>query len=207
MAKVKGTSRPGVPPAKSRAPLRPKTTSQRHASKAPDFNDENATSENVNGSTRRYASKVPDFNDEGATSEYVNEIITAHRRELRRLAPLLPRADKLETEAFRLALRGNFGPLANLLRESHPLNDPELAIDPSERLDFNAYVPSFSVLPKGQIRSSLSPRTYALIADILDGTHKRHGRPPATAKDRRKMTPVHDAADLVPMITALLREA
>jgi hypothetical protein len=126
---------------------------------------------------------------------------------LDQLPPRLLRADQLEAEAVSLAERGNYGPLAALLRERHPLNAEELAEEPCDRNDFHGFMPSYALLPKGQIRSSLAPGTYELIADILTGEHKKRGRPPAAAGDRRKMTPVHDAADLLPMIEDILRWA
>lgn len=176
---------------------------------------------------RQQTSKPPRFEDEVAVSEYVNAIVTDTLADVGRLPRPLLRAAELEADAIRLAERGNYVPLAGLLRESHPLNDPELNIHPWDRPDFHAYVPWFSVLPKGQIRSSLEPQTYELIADILvrkhkpktnkkdrlppapaeDQTNKKDGRPAASAEDRRKMTPVHDAADLVPLIEAILNEA
>lgn len=137
---------------------------------------------------------------------YVNKIIVEVLRDSK-YPPMLTWADKLEAEAVRLADGGNFGELAKLLRARHPLNADELAKDPCDRLDFHGFMPSYTLLPKGQIRSSLAPSTYELIADILTGKHKKWGRPLAAAEDRRKMTPAHDAADLVPMIEDILRQA
>lgn len=151
--------------------------------------------------------RPPTFDDEAAVTAYVKKMITARLRELGRYPAPLLRADKLEKEAVKLADHGNYQPLADLLRVDHPLNDPQLAKHPWDRDDSHAYITSWSVLPKGQIRSSLDPRTYELIADILDGKLKKRGRPPAAAKDRRKMTPVHDAAELVPAVSDILRAA
>jgi hypothetical protein len=92
----------------------------------------------------------------------------------------------MENEAVAAARqRGDFAPLAELLRSWHPLNN----ITPA-------------------IRSSLAPDTYDLLADILTGQHKPprpRGRRKESELERRERNPIHDAAgEVVPIKRMLL---
>ena len=90
----------------------------------------------------------------------------------------------LEREAVEAAQGGNFGPLFDLLDPNHPLNHPD--IDPP-------------------ICKSLALSTYALIREIGSGRRKRAHRPKLTEMQRRAQSPVHDAAEEVPVVEGLLR--
>ncbi|WFU55710.1 hypothetical protein QA639_40285 [Bradyrhizobium pachyrhizi] len=164
------------------------------------------------------AQKPADWKNDDAVLDYIKGILDAVVRdssedpELFRLHPKSVWAErklkvhKLEDEAVEFAEAGNYKLLAALLRKNHPANDESLDVAPWDRDDFHgAMLPSG---PVGTIRSNLSPSTYELIADILDGTHRKpKHRPPASPDERRAMTRAHDAADWVPVIKAILQKA
>jgi hypothetical protein len=90
------------------------------------------------------------------------------------------------TDAVAKARDGNFELLADLLRPEHPMN---LHLAKS-------------------IRETLPPEVWRLIADRLSGRLKvRRGRPRMTEEERRVLNPIHDAADDLPPIESILREA
>jgi hypothetical protein len=99
----------------------------------------------------------------------------------------------MERDAVAAAERGDIGPLADLLRPEHPLNEH----------------PLFGGNP---IRSHFSAMTWTLVADFLTGERNprtgrlkgKPGRSKMTAEERRAMNPVHDAADMVPVIADIL---
>jgi hypothetical protein len=162
--------------------------------------------------------KIPDWKDDDAIFDYVNSILATVLRdptelpELYRLHPKFMWEErklalhKVEEEAIELAEAGNYKAIADLLRNSHPLNNESFNIHPWDRDDFHgAMLPSG---PAGTIRSTFAPSTYELIADILAGDHKKpKHRPPATPDERRAMTPAHNAADWIRIIKAILQSA
>ncbi|MBR0703137.1 hypothetical protein JQ599_24765 [Bradyrhizobium diazoefficiens] len=94
---------------------------------------------------------------------------------------------QIEQQAAARATRGDFGPLADLLRPDHPMNASSVGT---------------------RLRDRLSPATWSLIADRLTGTFKaKAGRPPMTSEERRASSPVHDAAEDVAAIEAILKRA
>jgi hypothetical protein len=56
------------------------------------------------------------------------------------------------------------------------------------------------------LRSRRAPSTWNLVADLLTGRQKgKVGRPKMTREERRAINPIHDAAELVPVISKILR--
>jgi hypothetical protein len=91
----------------------------------------------------------------------------------------------MERQAVSRAEGGDFSALAHLLEPVHPFNET----------------------PVGRpIRDRLKPETWWLIADRLSGELKtKRGRPKMTADKRRFRSPIHDAAEEVGAIRAILK--
>jgi hypothetical protein len=142
--------------------------------------------------------KPPDWKDEAGLTNFVSQAITDLLNDPQSKheygldvwpfeydGPRIVTWEMLESEAVAAAKDGNYDPLAQLLDPGHPLNNPPN--DPP-------------------IRAALAPSTYALIADILRGRRKKpERRPKLTESQRRKLNPIHDAADEVPVVERMLR--
>jgi hypothetical protein len=99
-----------------------------------------------------------------------------------------------ERAAVAAAARGDVRPLADLLRPLHHLGFLPDEVNPAIK--------------------NLSPATWSLVVQFLTGERNLRtgrnrgepGRPKMTAEERRAANPVHDAAEEVPAIAAILRK-
>jgi hypothetical protein len=136
--------------------------------------------------------KIPAWIDGAAAVVAAVAAILEEAKKERRLKLRIHSNSKWEKDACEAALRGDMVPLANLLYPAHPLN---------------------SGLFGGPIRATLTPATWGLVVQFLTGqrnlkTGRLRGKPGApkmSEQKRRANSPTHDAAELVPVIEAILR--
>jgi hypothetical protein len=146
--------------------------------------------------TKRDAPKLPRWKDETGLVAFVNQAIIDLLNDPEDISkyglkqwPFEDRGigivtwEMLESEAVDAAEGGNYAPLAKLFDPKHPLNHPDI---------------------KPPICASLTPKTYALVFDILSGRKKPAHRPKLTDIERRAINPIHDAADEVPVVERML---
>jgi hypothetical protein len=143
--------------------------------------------------------RPPPFSDQDAVADWAyaeleeawSEVERQHYLRRWDQHPGIPASEiyqQMERDAIAKAQLGDFTSLVDLLRPEHPFNETPLGRPISAALLAS--------------RSAL-----ALIASRLAGTFKvRRGRRKMTQEERRAKAPVHDAADDVAAIMAILRK-
>jgi hypothetical protein len=178
--------------------------------------------------------KLPKWIDEAAVADLVAAEMEELRSKVERLdaihpGPLPPLSEDLEEvralmvaeanrgwpvegqkEAVAAALRGDVAPLADLLRPDATILD----MLESNLIDVKTLSPSeLRTFARRLCVRTLSPSTWSLIAQFLTGERSlrtgrlkgERGRPTLSPEKRRAESPVHDAAEEVDAIRAILR--
>lgn len=178
--------------------------------------------------------RLPRWIDEAAVADLVAAEMEELRSEVERLnaihpGPLPPLSKDLEAvaglmyaeanrgwpvegqkEAVAAALRGDVAPLADLLRPDATILD----MLESNFIDVKTLSPSeLRTFARRLCVRTLSPSTWSLIAQFLTGERSLRtgrlrgepGRPTMSLEERRAESPVHDAAEELDAIRAILR--
>jgi hypothetical protein len=122
---------------------------------------------------------------EVATIRSIDECVNDEQRAAWRYLDKLGRetAEPSEQEAVDAAKDGDYRLLARLLCSRRA---------------------SDGILTRNQAIADMRPETFDLIAGFLYERGRKRGRPTVSAEDRRWNTPVHEAADYVPIFKAIL---